>query len=141
VDIASGLFALGGVFLAGLLTEVRSRREWRSKKVDNLIELRRLLYARALREIELAGSRCTRWIEAEDKSGAAEKFWDAMTEAYQTLIEVRLVSHTIEIVPQMDRILHIYQDFVEEGVHGKEPSIRSELATLVDLFRRDLGTP
>lgn len=141
MEISSGLFALGGVLLAGLLAEMKSRREWRSKNTDNLIELRRALYARALREIESAGSRCTRWIEAEDKSDAAEKFWDAMTEAYQTLNEVRLVNHTTEIVPQMDRILHIYQSFVEEGVPGPEPSIRSEVVTLVKLFRRDLGTP
>jgi hypothetical protein len=143
MDIASGLFALGGVAVAAGFNELRAWRESRAARESAIFELRRETYARALRQIETIASRFAQW--AEEARASDEYFtrkravWDAMTAAYETLNEVRLIAGDLgQTEDAMNRILRDYRDRLEadEQVGFKS---REERSVLVDLFRKDLA--
>ena len=138
MDFASGLFALGGLALGGALSELRAWREARARRDDALTDLRRRTYATAIRQLETVASRCARWLEASDKTTAAEAFWEGLTDAYAALNELRLVVVDMQTAEEYMDLLGIYRAVVEKG--GTElPKSGIARGRLVDLFRKDLG--
>lgn len=138
MDFASGLFALGGLALGGALSELRAWREARARRHDALTDLRRRTYALAIRQLETVASRCARWLEADDKTAAAEAFWEALTDAYAALNELRLVVVDMQTAEEYMDMLGIFRSVVEKG--GTElPNTRTARGRLVQLFRQDLG--
>lgn len=55
VDVASGLFALGGVALAGVWAEIRAGREARAQRSSELVSLKRDLKIRIVADTQLPG--------------------------------------------------------------------------------------
>ena len=144
MDIASGLFALAGVALAAGFNELRAWRESRAARESAIFELRRETYARALRQIETIASRFAQWAEepptlADEYSTKKRAVWDAMTAAYETLNEVRLIAGDLgQTEDAMNGILRDYRDKLEADEQVVFKS-REERALLVDLFRKDLA--
>lgn len=141
MDIASGIFALGGVALAGLVAEVRARRDAWTKRTEAATTLKRHTYSEALGQIEVVASRCARWLEASEASArldAATSFWDALLEAYRILGDVRLICNDQRIPEVMNGLLRIYRDVIEKA--GTQfPKQRDQRRRLIELFRKDLG--
>lgn len=135
MDVASGLFALAGVALAAAFGEVRAWREGRTQRSQDLYQLRRETYARALSEIEVVASATARWArEGEESSGA----WKALTTAYGTMNEVALIAVGKATVEKMAAVLRVYRTTLESGERNL-PKPRDERRELVLAFRRDLG--
>lgn len=143
MDIASGVFALSGVAVAALFTEVRAWRETRTARVEALLQLRRETYARALRELETLASKFAQWVEAADTvqqdPTIKRAVWDAMTAVYETMNEVRLISMDLkETEAAMKKVVSAFRDRLEADEQSL-PKIRVERTALVEIFRRDLG--
>ena len=137
MDLASGLFALAGVALAGGLAEFRSWREANKRSNDEFALLKRETYAKALRLTESVASRAARWLESPGPEAHAG-FWEAITEAYQTLGEIRLITGEPRAAEKMNQTLRQYRDMVETG-STTFPKTTAEREALVRLFREDLG--
>lgn len=140
MDIAAGLFALGGVALAGLLTEVRAWRERRTKHDADLHLIRRETYSKALHDVEQVASKISRWAEASPEAvpDLRLQFWDAMTVAYDSLNKVRLLGTDDRPAEAMSVMLQIYRRQVESG-ERTVPSAGKARDTMLAAFRRDLG--
>jgi hypothetical protein len=67
MDVSSGVFALGGVALGGVLAEFRAWKDATDKRAQDLLLVRRETYARALRQIETLASTFTQWVEGPDQ--------------------------------------------------------------------------
>lgn len=96
MDIASGVFALAGVTVAAVFSELRAWRETRTARGEALLQLRRETYARALRQLETLASKSAQWVEAPEavsrEPASKLPVWEAMTVVYETMNEVRLAA-------------------------------------------------
>src|SRR5437660_10684184 len=94
VYLVSGLFALGGVALTAIFSEIRSSREGRARENSDLASLKRQTYSKAIYQVELVASKVARWAAAGDDDERAERshaFWDELTVAYQITNEIRIM--------------------------------------------------
>src|SRR4051794_8716226 len=103
MDVSSGIFALAGVALTAAATELRNWRESRSRRISDLFELRRETYLKGIRQIETVASQVAQWVsgETDNLRGA----WDALTAAYETLNEIRLIVKDPETAETLHRAL------------------------------------
>jgi hypothetical protein len=140
VYLVSGLFALGGVGLAGLFAEIRAARESRARENSELTSLKRERYSKAISQVELVASRVALWAGANDEERAerSHAFWDELTLAYQIANEVRIIARTQEPAAAMKRVLAIYRAAVEND-ERKLPKPREQRDDMVSWFRKDLG--
>jgi hypothetical protein len=140
IYLISGLFALGGVALTGLLSEIRAVRDSRTRESADLASLKRQTYSKALNQVELVASKVARWAEATDEERAerTRAFWDDLVAAYQIKNEIRLMGRTQEPADAMNYVLSIYRAAVENDIR-KLPKPREEVADMVSSFRTDLG--
>jgi len=140
VYLVSGLFALGGVALAGLFAEIRAARESRARENSELTSLKRETYSKAIHQVELVASKVARWAEANDEERAERlhAFWDELTLAYQITNEIRIIARTQEPAEAMKRVLTIYRTTVEND-ERKLPKPRERRDDMVSWFRKDLG--
>jgi len=81
VYLVSGLFALGGVGLAGLFAEIRASRDGRARENSELTSLKREKYSKGINQVELVASTVARWAGANDEQRSERKraFWDELT--------------------------------------------------------------
>jgi hypothetical protein len=92
MEITAGLFALGGVAMTALLGELRAWRESRIKQTAELKTLRREIFTRALHDVEAVASTVALWAGTVPGTQESEaKFWAALSTAYESLNEVRLL--------------------------------------------------
>jgi hypothetical protein len=143
MEITAGLFALGGVALTALLTELRGWREARVRQTTELASLRRELYIRALHDVEAVASVVGTWSSTmpgseETEAVSSASFWAALTTAYKSLQEVRLLGCDQAPALAMKDALLIYRNQVESGVR-ELPKARPQLDAMLAAFRRDLG--
>jgi hypothetical protein len=139
VYLASGLFALGGVALAGLFAEIRAIREGRARGNFELVSLKRETYSKAIDQVELVASKVARWAEASDEERAerSHAFWDELTLAYQITNQIRLIARTQEPADAMKRVLTVYRTAVEDD-ERKLPKTRGKVNEMINMFRIDL---
>jgi hypothetical protein len=142
IEIASGLFALGGVALAGVLSEIRSVREARTRRVEDLQSLRRSVYAEALRRVEAVAKSVARWCQPESKDDPAvtRAVWDALSAAYEIQLEIHLIARRSEVAGAMGRVLGEYRHAVEENKRVL-PRPNEPRLVMINAFRMDLGMP
>jgi hypothetical protein len=140
VYLISGLFALGGVALTGLLGEFHAIREARSRENSDLASLKRETYSKAIDQVELVASKVARWAGAndEERTERSHAFWDELVLAYQIQNQIKLTARTQEPAEAMHDVLSIYRAAVENDVR-KLPKPREELREMVRSFRTDLG--
>lgn len=140
VYLVSGLFALGGVVLGGIFTEIRAVRESRARESSELITLKRQTYSRAIHQVELVASKVVRLAGADDgeRSERSHAFWDELTLAYQITNEIRLIASTQEPADAMKRVLTMYRAAVENNTR-KLPSPRDRVNEMINSFRTDLN--
>jgi hypothetical protein len=140
INLVSGLFALGGVAVAALFSEIRSRREDHSRQSSELVSLKRKTYANALYQVELVASNVAQWVDANDDDSAARSraVWDSLTTAYQIVNEIHIMARTQEPAVAMKRMLTAYRTPFENG-ERKLPKPRDLRADMIGAFRRDLG--
>jgi hypothetical protein len=140
VYLVSGLFALGGVALTGLLTELHAIRETRYRENSDLISLKREAYSKAINQVELVASAVARWAGADDEERAerSHAFWDELVLAYQMQNQIKIIARTQEPAEAMNHVLSIYRAAVEND-ERKLPKPRGELRDMVSSFRKDLG--
>jgi hypothetical protein len=140
MDITAGLFALGGVALTGLLSEMRAWRERRTKRDTDLHLIRRETYSKALHDVEQVASKVSRWAEAPPEAvpDLTVQFWDTMTVAYDSLNKVRLLGTDGRPAEAMAAMLQIYRHQVTSGERAV-PSQGNLRHTMLAAFRRDLG--
>lgn len=140
-DVFGGLFALGGVALAGVLAEVRAVREARSRGASELASLKRDLYAEAIQRTEAVASRAARWVAAPPKDAAArEAVWDALAAAYDTSNRIRITAETQRPADAMNRLLRAYRDALEKD-DRRLPVPTEDRAEMIRQFRGDMGRP
>jgi hypothetical protein len=137
VDLAAGFFALAGVALGGVINEFRAWRDRRVRAEANLYDIRRELYAKALRQLEGVASQVAQWVTAADGADT-RPFWNAMTAAYETLNEIRLVARDPGLGDQLHDVLHEYRVVVERNERVL-PNPRDKRRAMVEAFRKDLG--
>jgi hypothetical protein len=135
MDVWSGLFALGGVILGALFTEMHTRREAKIRHAADLQTVRRQTYSTALRHIETLSSATARWAAGRTDE---EPVWDALSVAYATENEVRLVASVGGSADAMHRVIRIYRDALETD-NRTLPVPREAKQELLTAFRRDLG--
>jgi hypothetical protein len=143
MEITAGLFALGGVALTALLTELRGWREARIKQTTELASLRRELYIRALHDVEAVASVVGTWSgtqagSEEIEAASSAPFWAAMTTAYKSLNEVRLLGGDQRPALALMDVLRIYRNQVESGIR-ELPSAGDARNKLLVALRTDLG--
>jgi hypothetical protein len=140
VYLISGLFALGGVALTALFSEMRAFREGRARENADLASLKRQTYSKAIYQVELVASKVARWAGADDdqRSERSHAFWDELTVAYQITNEIRIMARTQEPADAMKRVLSIYRAAVENDTR-KLPKPREQSEDMVSSFRTDLG--
>lgn len=140
VYLVSGLFALGGVALAGLFAEIRASRDSRNRENSELVSLKRETYSKAIHQVELVASKVARWAGAndEERSERSHAFWDELVLAYQITNEIRIMGRTQEPADAMKRVLTIYRAAVEND-ERKLPKPRKHVNDMVSSFRLDLG--
>lgn len=140
VYLVSGLFALGGVALAGLFAEIRAARDSHARENSELVSLKRETYSKAIHQVELVASKIARWAGANDEERAerSHAFWDELTLAYQITNEIRIIARTQEPADAMKRVLTIYRAAVEND-ERKLPKPREQVGDMVSWFRKDLG--
>jgi hypothetical protein len=139
VYLVSGLFALGGVGLAGLFAEIRAAREGRTKALLELASLKRQTYSKAIDQVELVASKVARLIGADDNERAerSRAFWDELTLAYQIKNQIRLIAGSGEPADAMTRVLTVYRTAIENGERTL-PKPRDQVNEMIGLFRSDL---
>jgi hypothetical protein len=140
VYLFSGLFALGGVALAGLFAEIRAIRDSRDRENSELVSLKRETYSKAIHQVELVASKVARWTGAndEERSERSHAFWDELVLAYQITNEIRIMARTQEPADAMKRVLTIYRAAVENN-ERELPKPREQVNDMVSSFRMDLG--
>jgi hypothetical protein len=140
IYLISGLFALGGVALTGLIAELRAIREARYRENSDFVSLKRETYSKAINQVELVASKVARWVEANDEERAerSHAFWDELVLAYQIENQIKIVAGTQEPAEAMHQVLSIYRAVVENG-ERKLPKPREGLRDMVSSFRADLG--
>lgn len=139
MEITAGLFALGGVALTALLGEVRGWREGRIKQTAELKTLRRETFTRALHDVEAVASTVAIWAGTVPGTQETEaKFWAALSTAYESLNEVRLIGVDQRSAEAMMDVLRIYRTQVESG-ERLLPSAGGDRNAMLAAFRRDLG--
>lgn len=140
VYLVSGLFALGGVALTGLLGEFRAIREARSRENSGLASLKRETYSKAIDQVELVASKVAQWATANDEERAerSHAFWDELVLAYQIENQIKITARTQEPAEAMHLVLSVYRAAVEND-ERKLPKPRAELRDMVGSFRTDLG--
>jgi hypothetical protein len=139
MEITAGLFALGGVALTALLGELRAWRESRIKQTAELKTLRRETFTRALHDVEAVASAVALWagtVPGPEESEA--KFWAALSTAYQSLNEVRLIGVDQRPAEAMMDVLRIYRQQVDSG-ERLLPSAGGDRNAMLAAFRRDLA--
>lgn len=138
--LISGLFALGGVALAGLFAEIRALRETRTREGLELASLKRATYSKAIHQVELVASKAARLVAAtdEERSERSHEFWDELTSAYQITNEIRIMARTQEPADAMKRVISIYRAAVE-GPEKKLPRPTRPVDDMISAFRADLG--
>lgn len=139
IDVASGLFALGGVALAGAWAEIRAGREARARQSSELVSLKRELYSEAILRTEAVASSVAQWVAAEDDA-SQQAVWAALTSAYETAGRIRIVADTQVPAEAMRQLLAVYRNALEsEDRRLPKPSdFRDEM---ISEFRKDLGRP
>jgi hypothetical protein len=139
MEITAGLFALGGVAMTALLGELRAWRESRIKRTAELNTLRRETFTRALHDVEAVASSVALWAgTVPDAQESEAKFWAALSTAYRSLNEVRLLGVDQRSAEEMTAVLRIYREQVESGERILPVAGGDRNAMLV-AFRRDLG--
>jgi hypothetical protein len=140
VYLFSGLFALGGVALAGLFAEIRAIRDSRDRENSELVSLKRETYSKAIHQVELVASKVARWTGAndEERPERSHAFWDELVLAYQITNEIRIMARTQEPADAMKRVLTIYRAAVENN-ERELPKPREQVNDMVSSFRMDLG--
>jgi len=140
VYLVSGLFALGGVALAGLFAEIRAARDGRARQTSELTSLKRQTYSKAIDQVELVSSKVARWAGADDKERdeRLRDFWDELTLAYQIKSQILLTAQTSEPADTMTTVLGIYRKAVEDD-ERKLPKPREQVNEMIRRFRIDLG--
>jgi len=143
MEITAGLFALGGVALAALLGELRGWRENRVRQSTELTTLRRETYIRALHDVEAVSATIGRWSgsmpgpdEAEVISAAP--FYTALSKAYESLNEVRLLGGDQRPALAMMDVLRTFREQVESG-EREVPNAGAQRNAMLVAFRNDLG--
>jgi hypothetical protein len=139
IDVASGLFALGGVALAGAWAEVRAGREARARQSSELVSLKRELYTEATLRIEAVASSVAQWASAEDDA-SREAVWAALTSAYETSAKIRIVAGTQIPAEAMQRVLTVYRKALESN-DRRLPKPSGLRQAMIGEFRKDLGRP
>lgn len=137
MELAAGFFALAGVALGGIVNEIRAWRDRRTADETRLFEIRRELYAKALRQIEGVASQTAQWARS-DPPNDDRPFWDALTAAYETLNEIRLVARDPNVGDFMHNALKRYRHAVEHNDRAL-PDAHQERVALLAAFRQDLG--
>src|SRR5262245_18493804 len=94
IDVASGLFALGGVALAGAWAEIRAGREARARQSSELFSLKRELYTEATLRVEAVASSVAQWASAAEDDVSRQAVWASLTSAYETSAKIRIVADT-----------------------------------------------
>jgi hypothetical protein len=140
VYLVSGLFALGGVALTGLLSEFHGIREARYRENSDLASLKRGTYSKAIDQVELVASKVAQWVGANDEERAerSRAFWDELVLAYQIENQIKIVARTQEPAEVMHQVLSIYRAAVEKD-EKKLPKPREEKRDMISSFRTDLG--
>lgn len=143
IDLASGLFALGGVALAGAWAEIRAGREARARQSSELLSLKRELYTEAMLRTEAVASSVAQWaFEAEDAEDDASRqaVWAAITSAYETQNKIRIVADSQAPAEAMKRVLAVYRDVLESS-DRRLPKPSDVRSAMISEFRKDLGRP
>jgi hypothetical protein len=140
VDVASGLFALGGVALAGVWAEIRAGREARSRQSSELVSLKRELYTEAIVRTEAVASSVAQWVAAPDDDVSRQAVWAALTSAYETSANIRIVADTQTPADAMEGVLRVYRSALE-GNDRRLPKPREGRDAMIRELRRDLGRP
>jgi hypothetical protein len=140
IYLLSGLFALGGVALTGLIAELRAIREARYRENSDLVSLKRETYSKAINQVELVASKVARWVGAndEERTERSHAFWDELVLAYQIQNQIKIIARTQEPAEAMNHVLSMYRAAVEND-ERKLPKPREELRDMVSSFRADLG--
>jgi hypothetical protein len=139
-DVASGLFALGGVALAGVWAEIRAGREARVQRSSELVSLKRDLYTEAIVRVESVASSVALWATAVEADVSRQSVWAALTPAYETSAKIRIVADTQLPADAMDRVLTTYRTALESN-DRRLPQPREEREAMIREFRKDLGSP
>lgn len=138
--MASGLFALGGVALAGAWAEIRAGREARAQQSSELVSLKRELYTEAIVRIESVASNVAQWASAAKDDVPRQPIWAAITSAYETSAKIRIVADTQVPADAMERVLTIYRTALESN-NRRLPKPGNERDAMIREFRKDLGRP
>ncbi|MDX6293355.1 MAG: hypothetical protein QOH50_2430 [Kribbellaceae bacterium] len=139
MEITAGLFALGGVAMTALLGELRAWRESRIKQTAELNTLRRETFTRALHDVEAVASTVALWAGTVPSPQESEaKFWAALSTAYRSLNEVRLLGVDQRPADAMTDVLRIYREQVESG-ERMLPVAGGDRTAMLVAFRRDIG--
>jgi hypothetical protein len=140
VDVASGLFALGGVALAGAWAEIRAGREARARQSSEFVSLKRELYTEATLRIEAVASSVAQWASAVQDDASRQAVWAALTSAYETSAKIRIVADTQAPAEVMERVLAVYRKTLESN-DRRLPKPNDVRAAMIREFRKDLGRP
>ena len=140
IYLFSGLFALGGVALTGLIAEIRAIREARYRESSDLVSLKRETYSKAINQVELVASKVALWAGAsdEERTERSHAFWDELVLAYQIQNQIKIMARSQEPAEAMNHVLSTYRAAVEND-ERKLPKPREELRDMVSSFRTDLG--
>jgi hypothetical protein len=139
-DVASGLFALGGVALAGAWAEIRAGREARARQSSELFSLKRELYTEAIVRSEAVASSVAQWVSATEDDVSGQAVWVALTSAYETVAKIRIVGETQVPADAMQKVLAEYRTALESN-DRRLPKPRDLRHTMIREFRKDLGRP
>jgi len=125
--------------MTALLGELRAWRESRIKQTAELNTLRRETFTRALHDVEAVASTVALWAGTVPSPQESEaKFWAALSTAYRSLNEVRLLGVDQRPADAMTDVLRIYREQVESGEQVLPVAGGDRNAMLV-AFRRDIG--
>jgi hypothetical protein len=140
VDVASGLFALGGVALAGAWAEIRAGREARARQLSERVSLKIELYTEAIVRIEAVASSVALWASATEADESRQAVWAALTPAYETSAKIRIVADTQVPADAMERVLTVYRTALESN-DRRLPKPTDLRDAVIREFRKDMGRP
>lgn len=125
--------------MTALLGELRAWRESRIKQTAELNTLRRETFTRALHDVEAVASTVALWAGTVPSPQESEaKFWAALSTAYRSLNEVRLLGVDQRPADAMTDVLRIYREQVESG-ERMLPVAGGDRTAMLVAFRRDIG--
>ncbi len=141
VDAASGLFALGGVALAGVWAEIRAGREARARQSSELVSLKREICTEATLRIEAVASSVAQWTSSATEGDVSRQaVWAALTSAYEISARIRIVADTQVPANAMEQVLTVYRKALESN-DRRLPKPNDVRAAMIREFRKDLGKP